>query len=245
METQQLTVEPPAPATVWESLGAALAQGKIAPESLEKILNVQMQHDRWVAEKEFNAAFVRMKFPPIKKTSRGVNSDYAPYEKIMEIVDPILQSEGFGLTFTTGPADEQGRIPIIGTLLHRMGHSRDSVVYQPTGTVSRGMNANQAMGSASTYGQRDCARLILNLKFVGLDNNAESLGVIDERQILNLQSLIEQCRTGDFDEARFWKFVSTLAGFKLKTLSDIPQRIYRAVKEQLEDKLKRQEGQKK
>jgi len=192
IETQEIAPQEPKHATVWESLGAAIAAGRIDAQSLEKILQVQMAHDRWIAEKEFNAAFVRMRFPPILKTSKGANADYAPYDEIKKVIDPILASEGFGLTFTTGAPDEKDRIPVIGTLLHRMGHSRDGVVYQPVAPVSRGMNANQAFGSASTYGERDCARLMLNLSFVGLDNNADTFSTLLDEQIDKLRENLDK-----------------------------------------------------
>lgn len=207
-------------ASVPEMVRFAARSGNITPQIFKELLEIQVAWEKNEAEKEFNAAFARMEFPPIQKTARGVNADYAPYEKIKEIIDPILKSEGFALSFTTGTPDEKNLMPIIGTLLHRMGHSREGVVYQPIGAVSRGMNPNQAMASASTYGIRDCARLLLNLSFIGLDNNAQTFSTINEREIVTIQKLIEESGA---DIPRFLTWASKQQGSPVKTISDILQ----------------------
>lgn len=207
----------PVNATVADMVRYAAQTGTLTPQIWKEMLDIQVGWEKRQAENEFNSAFARMKFPPIHKTKRGANSDYAPYEEIKKIIDPVLESEGFALSFTTTPPDEKNNILVVGTLLHRLGHSRQGQVTQPIGAVSRMMNPNQAMASASTYGMRDCARLMLNLSFIGMDDDAHTFSTIDERQILTLENLIGECKMDAKSVSDF------LTWAKVKSVGDILQ----------------------
>lgn len=181
------------------------------------LLDVQITWERREAEKEFNAAFSRLEFPPIRKTKRGLNSDYPPLEEIQEITNPILKAQGFGVTFTSSKPDEKGLIEITGTLLHALGHSRPTTIHQPSGAASKGMNANQAIGSATSYGQRYCLKMMLNLRFIGMDDDAQSFSLItdDERADLEMRMAVAGVEPGSVEESRY------LAYCKVKSLGDI------------------------
>lgn len=212
----------PANATIAEIVTYEIASGRLDPQTAERMVKLRIEWEDNEAKKAFNRAFAHMKIPPIHKTKKGAQAAYAPYEEIKEITDPILEANGFGLTFTSGPADEKDRIPIIGTLLHELGHSREGTVHQPIGAVSRGMNANQAMASATTYGMRDCAKLMLNLAFIGADDDAQIFSSIDERQRLTLEKLIEECKMTPESTSKFLTVVGA------KSIGDIMQRDYEA-----------------
>ena len=185
-----------------------IASGRVDPATVQHMLELQIAWEKREAEKEFTAAFARLKFPPIPRTKKSLNSRYAPLESIQEIIDPILASEGFTLTFTSGEPDAKERIPIIGKLAHRMGHWQEGRIYQPIGTVSKSMNLNQAMGAAITYGQRYCAAMMLNLRLVGADDDAQSLSYLTENELRTLEDLIaDMDGLTPQEESAFLKFV--------------------------------------
>src|ERR1700688_4322485 len=74
-------------------------------ENLKALLDGMKRITKWQAEQEFTAAFARLKFPPFRKTAKGHNAKYAPFEDIQEIIDPILANEGFTLTYSSGAAN--------------------------------------------------------------------------------------------------------------------------------------------
>ena len=168
------------------------ATGRVDAATGEKMLQLQILWEKNEAEKAFNAAFARLKFPPIKKTKKSLNSYYPPWEEVQAIIEPILGAEGFGLTFTASEPNPKNMIAVTGTLLHRLGHSRESTVYQPIDAVSKGMNANQAIGSATTYGQRYCARMMLNLRFVGLDDDAASMSLLTQQERNSIEDILAE-----------------------------------------------------
>lgn len=216
--TKELTL--PENATVPEMVRYEISKGSIEPNVAQMMLELQIAWEKREAEKEFIAARARLKFPAIAKRKRSVNSNYASWDSIQEIIEPILQLEGFTLSFTSGPPDDHDRIPITGKLSHRLGHSETGTLYQPIGAVSRGMNANQAMGSAVSYGQRYCAAMMLNLRFIDQDDDAQTFSSIQERQRLTLEKLIEECRMGPESVSKFLTVVGA------KSLGDIMQRDY-------------------
>ena len=206
--------------TVPDMVRQALASGRGAEEMeiAERMLQLQMRWEENERVKAFAQAKVRLHFPPIPKTRRGAGANYAPYEEVQEIIEPIYQAEGFDLSFdASDKPDEKGGITVFGILLHAQGHQEVRHIWQPIGTVSKMMNPNQALVSATSYGQRALAKLIFNLKFIGVDNDADTFSTIDERQILTLQKLMEECKMGPESKSKFLTLV------KAKTLSDILQ----------------------
>lgn len=192
------------------------------PAVAAQMLELRITWEKREAEKEFIAARSRLQFPAIPKSKHGVNSNYASWDGTQEIITPILAEEGFTLSFTSGPPNEQGMIPITGKLSHRLGHSETGTVYQPIGAASRGMNANQAMGSAISYGERYCAAMMLNLRFIDIDDDAQTFSMIDERQRLTLEKLIAECKMGPESVSKFLTVVG------VKAIGDILKRDYEA-----------------
>ncbi len=163
-------------------------------ENLKALLDGMERITKWQAEQEFTAAFSRLKFPAIHKSAKGHNAKYAPYDEIQRIIDPILAAEGFTLTFSSGEATTQG-IPTHGLLSHIGGHSRGGVIYlppdvTPTRSGSTTMNALQQVGSSTSYGMRYVAKLMLNLRFVGDDDDAAASSAISQDQIDNIDAML-------------------------------------------------------
>ena len=217
----------PENASLAQVIRVALLDERITAEKLAGLLAVQQQAEKWQAEKEFVEAFARLKFPPIAKTAKSYSSTYAPLDEIQAIIDPILASEGFTLSFSSGEPNEKGLIPIHGLLSHRLGHSRPGVLYLPAEKASSAMNNTQAMGSAISYGERYLAKMMLNLRFVGIDNDGRG-GSITENQALQLDDLIMK------SDANMTSFLAT---YGVKVLRDLPAMMFDAAKRLLDAKL--------
>jgi hypothetical protein len=207
---------------------AATGRGDL--ETFQKMLELQITWEKREAEKEYFAAKARLEFPAIQRTKKGLNSYYPPLEAIQEIVDPILRREGFSLTFTSGEPNDKGLIPIIGKLAHSMGHFELATLYQPIGTVSKGMNANQAMGSAISYGERYCAQMMLNLRFIGMDDDAQTFSYVTDAEQMVINDLIADC---GMDAAGVSAFLDWAGA---KSVSEITRNKYWGSVKQLENK---------
>jgi len=173
---------------------------------------------KWQAEQEFTAAFSRLKFPPFRKTAKGHNAKYAPFEDIQEVIDPILAGEGFTLTYSSGEANAKGEIPTFGLLSHIAGHSRQGVIYlppdvTPTRSGSTTMNALQSVGSSTSYGMRYVAKMMLNLRFIGDDKDGNSLA--SQQQLDEIQRLIDDNQLGEDYRSKLMQIVN------IKAMSDL------------------------
>lgn len=230
MEQKELVAQPEEArsVTVPEMVQQALASGRGREEMeiAERLLKLQIMWEANEAHKAFAQAKARLKFPPIPKNKTGADgrTSYADYADMQAIIEPIYQAEGFDLSFNSSEKpDEKGGITIYGILTHAQGHEPPPrSVWQPISSVSRMMNPNQAIMSATSYGKRALATMIFNLKLIGVDNDAASFSFINERQILTLQKLIEQCK---MDPASVSKFLTVVG---VKSVGDILARDFEA-----------------
>lgn len=205
-------------------------------DNLKALLDGMERVTKWQAEQAFTSAFARLKFPPFRKTAKGHNSKYAPFDDIQAVIDPILADEGFTLTFSSGEANAKGEIPTFGLLSHVGGHSRQGVIYlppdvTPTRSGSTTMNALQSVGSSTSYGMRYVAKLMLNLRFVGDDTDMVSF--VTERQANALIDMITHVEneTGKKIESGFLKYMG------VKAVSDVHLSDYQKAMTALQNKL--------
>lgn len=203
-------------------------------ENLKALLDGMERITKWQAEQEFTAAFARLKFPAIRKSAKGHNAKYAPYEEIQRIIDPILADEGFTLTFSSGEATAQG-IPTHGLLSHVGGHSRSGVIYlppdvTPTRSGSTTMNALQQVGSSTSYGMRYVAKLMLNLRFIGDDDDGGPGKIISEKQLQSIKNFWHELSFTPNAESQFLEI------FGVKSLGDLSSDNYTAAINLLEAK---------
>ncbi len=194
-------------------------------ENLKALLDGMERVTKWQAEQEFTAAFARLKFPPFVKSAKGHTGKYAPFEDIQKVIDPILANEGFTLTFSSGESNAKGEIPTHGLLSHIAGHSRPGVIWlppdvTPTRSGSTTMNALQSVGSSTSYGMRYVAKLMLNLRFIGEDNDGNVGGFISAREMQSLGDLMHEMGFTPEAEAKF------LTTFGAKALSELPKGAY-------------------
>ena len=190
-------------------------------ENLKALLDGMERITKWQAEQQFTAAFSRLRFPAFKKTAKGHNAKYAPFDDIQKIIDPILEAEGFTLTYSSGEANAKGEIPTFGLLSHVAGHSRQGVIYlppdvTPTRSGSTTMNALQSVGSSTSYGMRYVAKLMLNLRFVDEDKDgARASDYISEKQAMEIEDMFAECSMGDDGRTKF------LATFEAKSVREL------------------------
>lgn len=197
-------------------------------ENLKALLDGMERVNKWEAERAFTAAFARLKFPAIVKGSKnaGSRSTYAAYDDIQKIIDPILSAEGFTVSYSSGPATDQG-VPTIGLLSHVAGHSRPTIIYLP---VDRsGAMKDQplwGMGSTTSYGMRYCAKMMLNLRFVGEDNDGQG-ACISANQV---EILREAMMKANVNESKM------LEVYGVKVLGDLPAANFAGIQGQINQK---------
>lgn len=145
-------------------------------DKMERLLQMQERMMNRQAETAFNAALAEMqtelpeipRHGEIKNKSGGVQSKYAKWEDLNEIIKPILSRHGFALSFRTG--NEGARIVVTGILSHAAGHSVSSTMHLPLDT-SGSKNEVQGLGSSTSYGKRYVAGALLNLTSRGEDDD--------------------------------------------------------------------------
>lgn len=168
----------PSQANVLAIISKAASDPTIDPAKLHSLLDFQERVMDRQAEMDFNQAFTRLQIAigkiRINKSGKisvdgRERSRYATYEDIDKAIRPELQKEGFALRFSSLP--EGGKLVVKGTLSHIGGHSIETCTPMSIDANPKVMNAQQAIGSASSYAQRYIVKLLLNLVFEGEDDD--------------------------------------------------------------------------
>lgn len=218
------------PATIYEVLRDLARDPSVDVARIAGLMDLQIKAEDRNAEREFNAAFARLKFPPIKKTAKGQGTTkYAPLDEVQAVVNPILASEGFTFTFSTAEPDEKAQVRMIGDLIHVGGHAKPYGLTLPAEKTGQ-MNNTQAVVSATSYGMRALYKLAFSLEFVGEDDDGRSIGYISEKQADNLRDLMHEMSFSPEAESKF------LATFGCKALSELPKGAYTGALNLLEAK---------
>ena len=188
-----LTIPPPTRAVaIQEGPGALLTaivqmarDPSVDADKLEKLLAMQERMEAREAERQFNQAMMRL--PPIhvKKngtidlTSKedraagraGKSVPFAKWEDMAAVVEPLLEREGFRLSFDSIPRPgDGGGLIVTGRLSHRDGHGRTASMPLPLDS-GPGRNNLQAIGSTLSYGKRYAAEMLLNIVRDGADDD--------------------------------------------------------------------------
>jgi hypothetical protein len=132
------------------------------------------------AEAEFSSALAQLQseLPEIDENGVILGADgepvtsYATWEDTIAAIRPILARHGFSLSFRPGRS-QAGYPTVTGALRHVGGHRDEGELELPPDTTG-GKNALQAIGSATSYGQRYVARMLLNLTSRSSDDDAAS-----------------------------------------------------------------------
>lgn len=194
------------------------------------LLDVQERMMNKQAELDFNADFAKLQedLPRITKDAKikhgeKVISTYATYEKIDDVIRPLLIKHGFGLRFNSEPDPTGKGVIITATLSHRGGHSIVDRV--PLGYDASGAKNNvQGVGSTIAYGKRYLVGMLLNLVFEGEDDDGVKAGhqPITDEQAAILKQLVRDTGTD------VKKFLEVMVS-ETKSVDEIPAKDFNRV----------------
>jgi len=242
VSTALAVVDPKPEMSVGRMLEAVISKGVTSENvgALEKLVGLYERMQAKSAEQAFNEAFVELQkdMPRIQAKKPVPNRDgtvryvFAPYESIMEQVQPFLVKHGFTVSFSTrfdGP-----RIVKICTLRHTAGHSVSNEFAATIGSGPPSASGAQADGAAGTYAKRFALCDALNV-VIDIDNDARAEGAnISAEQAKDLRARVAATAS---DEAKFLSFA--LHG-RPGTFEDIHADMYAT----LDQNLKRKESTK-
>jgi hypothetical protein len=183
---------------VLSAIIAAAADPNVEVAKMRELLGLQKELMAMQAEQQFNEAFhrVSLELPRIKKNGaveyKGKEAfRFATWDAIDAVVRPILQREGFNLSFDTVPAGNT--LTITGTLSHIAGHKRTASITLAH-DASGGKNVIQAAGSTFSYGRRYTAIALLNLTTEDADDDGVAGGrrYIGQEQADELRGLLRE-----------------------------------------------------
>lgn len=186
---------------VLQAVIAAASDPAVDVAKMRELLGLQKELMSMQAEQQFNEAYHRLQLemPRIKKNGsveyKGKEAfKFATWEAIDAAIRPLLQREGFSLSFDTGPRQgDGGGIIVTGTLSHIGGHKRMASIPLALDS-SGGKNNIQGMGSTFSYGKRYCTTALLNIITEGEDDDGVRGGVqfIAEADADELRTLAQQ-----------------------------------------------------
>lgn len=220
--------EPPSVAIMLQS---ALAQGvtKDNADALGKMMELYERMEAKQAEKDFNSAFVvlQQNTPVIVAqtviTNRG---KYERFEDVMQVVGPLLQKNGFAVSFSQSADDK--RITVTCHLRHISGHSEDTSFSVRYG--GKADSDTQADCKASTTAKRNSLLQALNIVIRQdcltdeHDPTMESDEKVTKTQAEEIQELV---KAGRFNAKE------TLEWLEAKDYVDIPSARYEEAKKYL------------
>jgi hypothetical protein len=230
-----------APATIQEGPGALLAaivsmakDPSVDADKLEKLLAMQERMEDRAAEREFNAALYRIqsKLQPLIR-SRTVSLErkdgtssgsykFLPREDLDEVLRPLLEAEGFALSFsqTMGAA---GGLITTAKLRHRLGHSEVSQIELPRDT-GPGRNPLQAGGSTVSYSARYLEEMIFRVVRKNADDDGVLGGTtfVTQEQADELRAMAKDAKQ---EESRFLiRMASTSGGEPARSYEEVDAR---------------------
>lgn len=163
----------------------------------------------------------------IKDRNGHIQSTYALWEDINDVIKPILSASGFALSFKCRRTDNE--ITVTGILSHREGHSEETELSLPSDT-SGSKNAVQAVGSSTSYGKRYTASSLLNLTTIGADDDGHAGGRAELISIEQLDELLRRASEVGADLEKFCKHM------KVVGLAQLPASKYEAAMKALDAK---------
>lgn len=150
----------------------ALSNPNMDMSVLKEMLAMQKEVMAQQAIIEFNEDFSRMSadIPVIARSKKAYSASYTPMEDIDLTIRPILAKYGFSVTFTNNQ-DGLDYVSVTCQLRHKRGHMIENTISLPTEAATKGMNKQQAIGSAITYAKRYSICGILNITTADEDCN--------------------------------------------------------------------------
>lgn len=138
-----------------------LAGKDVDVDKMEKILALKGKYEAEENKKKYQREFSKLQssLPVIQKTksvktrSGDIAYKYAPLEKIIEQIKPVMREFGFSYRWSEG-ISESDSCKRIWCHIMAHGHEEKSFVDIPTLDTNQLTNKAQMAGSASTYGKR-------------------------------------------------------------------------------------------
>ena len=144
-------------------------------DKMERLFLMQERIVSRNAKQAFNSDLALMQSEVPSITERGeisirgaVQSKFAKFEDINDVMKPIMQRFGFAMSFRT--KFEGGMIIVTGILSHKLGHSEETSMILPADNTGN-KNAVQSVGSTVSYGKRYTMCAMLNITSRGEDDD--------------------------------------------------------------------------
>ena len=231
MADQALQVREEAPLaaagpTLLQVIAAAAADPRVDIDKMRALIEMERAIRKDQAEVEFNAAMARLqpKLPRVVKSrailakdGKTARSKYAALEDIDAVTRPLLDEEGFSVSYTTEDSDK-GTITI-ATVRHRLGHSIESRAWMPF-DKSEYRTDCQCQGSTMMYGRRYAFCNAFNIITIGVDDDGQAAGWVSAEQLKNITDMVAACEMNPAALAAFLKFAEA------DTLKEIRARAY-------------------
>lgn len=176
----------------------AVKDKDIDVSKLDALLRMQREIVADEAKLKFNQALARMTTGKLRVKKNGRvdlgqgkgGYDFATWPDMDDVLRPLMEREGFTLSFNMETKDGGGAV-VSGTLLHIEGHSR-TVTVPLALDAGAGRNNLQAMGSTLSYGKRYCAEMLFNIVREGADDDGKLGGTvfISAAQVAEIEQLI-------------------------------------------------------
>jgi hypothetical protein len=238
MSTSSTNLVPALPVErVLTAIIAASENPSVDVAKMKELLSLQRELMAMQAEQQFNGAYHRLQLemPRIKKNGsveyKGKEAfKFATWEAIDAVIRPILQREGFSLSFDTTPkTGDGGGIIITGTLSHIDGHKRTASIPLALDS-SGGKNNIQGMGSTFSYGKRYTATALLNIITEGDDDDGVRGGIefVTEAQAAEIRDLLQ--RAGRQEDSFLFRLCTDV-----RSAEEIEEKDYPRVKGALQE----------
>lgn len=217
----------------------------VDPAKISAVLDIQERMICKRAEQEFNEAFQRLrgKLPIIKKgdiVEYPINKNdpngpkkeafkFVKWEKVQAIIDDIIASEGFDLTFDSEVHPNGSAV--IAILHHVGGHIRRTSTPPIPIDSGGGKNNVQGVGSSMSYGQRYATKFALNLRFEDDDDGARGGTVfVTPEQAKIIDDMLVEAKASVID---FLKY------FGISAVENLTDRDFQLARNMLSAKLKK------
>lgn len=194
---------------------------------VKEVLLMIRDQERSVQERAFNSALyaVKEELPPILAASHNshTKSNWARYEQVSRVADPIIRKHGFVLTFGMADSPIIDHYRVICDVAHRDGFIRRYHLDAPSdakGPKDGGTKSPvQGVISTATYLQRNLKCMIFDIIIAGKDNdgNRQQAGA-DLRRIgpEELAKLREELKGADVTDEMFCET------FKIAKIEELP-----------------------
>jgi len=221
-EQLPMTVEQPHGGLVLARLlEMAIRDDKVSLEKIREMIAIQRELELEQEEREFNAAFARLqaKLPILTRkhiieVKGKVRSKYTAYEDIHAAIQPLLNDEGFTISYNA-QIESESKVKVIVSI-RRGKIERHAEVALPL-DKSEYRNVVQNYGATLTYCKRYALTLALNLVTKDADDDAQSLSLITDEELMQLEDLMAACgiQRASPDEAKFMERLG------VKSLADL------------------------